>query len=80
MIVTREDRAVFTHQLEDRRNRGGRPRCLDPKVTLTVRVPETVFDAACQRAQREGVSLPEIVRDALAREFSYSLTARSSSA
>lgn len=72
MIIDREDRAVFSHQLQDRRRRGGRPRSADPKVVVTVRVPGALFDAACQRAHHEGVSLPEVVRQALAREFSYS--------
>jgi predicted HicB family RNase H-like nuclease len=78
MIIDRENRAVFTHQLTQRRR--GRPRNADPSVPLTVRVPGALFDAACRRAQAAGVSLPEVVRETLAREFPYSTNPRHSGA
>lgn len=75
-MIAVEDRAVFTHQLQNRRRRG-RPRIADPRVCLTVRVSPAVFDAACERATAAGVSLSDVVRETLAREFPSSTNAGS---
>lgn len=63
MIVTREDRAVFTHELQDRRQRG-RPRL--HTIATSVKLTEPVFDALCRKAQRNGDSLHKTMREALA--------------
>lgn len=68
MIIEREDRAVFTHQLVNRRR--GRPRAAVPTVPVSVRLPAPLFDACCQVAQASGRSVPEVVRAAVL-EFSY---------
>jgi hypothetical protein len=34
----------------------------DPSVTVTVSLPSKKFEDLCTRAQREGLSVPEIVR------------------
>lgn len=74
-LIDVADRAVFTHQLQHRRRRG-RPRVAVPMVRTSVRLPEPVFDAACKRASDEGVSLPAVVRETLARELMSSTNHR----
>ena len=63
MIIDREDRAVFTHQLSNRRR--GRPRAAVPTVPTTIRLPQPLFDACCRAALASGQSLPEVVREAV---------------
>jgi hypothetical protein len=67
VIIDREDRAVFSRQLSNRRR--GRPRAAVPTISTTVRLPQPLFDAYCREAIASGRSLPEVVREALAREF-----------
>jgi len=69
VIIDREDRAVFSHQLCNRRRRG-RPRAAVPTVPVSVRLPAPLFDACCHVAQASGRSVPDVVRAAV-REFSY---------
>jgi hypothetical protein len=40
----------------------------DHTVSTHVRLPSREFDALCQLAQREHLSLPELIRRALARD------------
>lgn len=78
MIISPENRAVFTHQLVNRRR--GRPRAAVPTVPTTVRLPQPLFDACCRVAMASGQTLPEVVREAVrtsvsagvAGEFPYS--------
>ena len=51
-----------------KRSRPGRPALDkdDPSVIVSVRMPSRQFDAYCQRARREEVSVPEIIRRDLA--------------
>lgn len=70
MIIDREDRAAFSHQLSNRRR--GRPRVDMPMVRTSVRLPEPLFDACCRAALASGRSVPDVVREALAREFTSS--------
>lgn len=79
MMIAREDRAVFTHQLAHRRR--GRPRASVPTVPTTVRLPQPLFDACCRVAIASGQSLPDVVREAVRSsvaqnanpEYSYSI-------
>lgn len=63
MIIEREDRAVFSEQLAQRRHRG-RPRL--HTISTSVKLTEPVFDALCREAQRNGDSLHKTMREALA--------------
>lgn len=63
-MIDREDRAVFSEQLQQRRR--GRPRCSAPSVVISVRLPEDVYDALCRLALQERAALPVLVRQALA--------------
>jgi hypothetical protein len=63
VIIDRDDRAVFSEQLSNRRHRG-RPRAV-PTVATSVKLPEPVYDALCRHAQREGESLHATMRKAL---------------
>lgn len=67
MIIDRDDRAVFTEELCNRRRRG-RPRVETPMVRTSVRLPEPLFDACCRTARISGQSVPEVVRAAV-RDF-----------
>lgn len=49
--------------------RRGRPRVVAPMVRTSVRLPATLFDAYCQKAVREGDSLPEVIRRVLERSI-----------
>jgi hypothetical protein len=69
VIIERVDRAVFTHQLVNRRR--GRPRAVVPTVPTTVRLPQPLFDECCRVALASGQSLPDVVRAAV-REFTSS--------
>jgi len=61
MIISPENRAVFTDQLRQRR-RGGRPRST-PTVPTSVRLPAPVFDAACAYASRRHMTVHAALRD-----------------
>jgi len=63
VIIDREDRAVFTHQLVNRRR--GRPRATVPTVPTSVKLPAPVFDALCRQAERHGESLHATMLEAL---------------
>jgi hypothetical protein len=41
----------------------------DPSVGLQVRLPSRVFDQVYAVAQREGCSMPDVMREALAHEL-----------
>lgn len=69
MIVSPENRAVFTNQLMHRRR--GRPRVATPMVRTSVRLPEPLFDACCHVALASGRSLPEVVRQAVADQVAH---------
>ena len=71
MIIDREDRAVFTHELVNRRLRG-RPRVAIPMVRTSVRLPASVFDACCKEALASGRSLAAVVREAVAERIAKS--------
>ena len=71
MIISPENRAVFTEQLRHRR--GGRPRLAVPTIPVSVRIPEPLFDACCRIAARSGQSVPDVVRAAV-QEFMYQTT------
>jgi hypothetical protein len=49
----------------------GRPRLddNDRSVSASVKMPGKQFDAVCQRALRDRVSVPEVIRRALDREL-----------
>lgn len=51
--------------------RPGRPRMVDDDTTtpITIRVPTRDFDRACERASRERVRVPDLIRRALTREL-----------
>ena len=40
----------------------------DPSVAISLRVPSKQYDALYERASRERVTVPELIRRALARE------------
>ena len=63
MIIEREDRAVFSHQLTQRRR--GRPRAAVPTVVTSVKVPAPVYDALCRFAHRHDTSVHAAMRQAL---------------
>lgn len=44
--------------------RGGRPplQAGDPSVSVHLRVPSSQYDAAYQRAQRDRMTVPEVIR------------------
>lgn len=66
MIISPENRAVFTDQLAHRRR--GRPRMAEPMVRTSIRLPAAVFDACCREALASGRSLPSVVREAVAAQ------------
>jgi hypothetical protein len=51
--------------------RPGRPPLADddPSVPVHLKLPSREYDEAYRRAQREGVSVPEIIRRELRQEF-----------
>lgn len=58
--------------------RGGRPP-LDPRypsVVVSLAIPSNRFDALCHRATRERLSVPELIRRDLYREWSRPSTPR----
>lgn len=63
MIIDREDRAVFTHQLVNHRR--GRPRAAVPPVVTSIKVPAPVYDAICRLALRSGTSVHATMRQAI---------------
>lgn len=63
MKIDREDRAVFSEQLQQRRR--GRPRTAVPKVQVTLDLPEDVYDAFCRRTSVERVSLHALLCNVL---------------
>lgn len=54
-----------------RANRRGRPRLVDGEQTLPVcvRLNDSSYDRACQRAHRDGVTVSSVIRRALARHL-----------
>lgn len=52
MMIEREDRAVFSEQLRERRRRG-RPRVANQMVPLSICLPADVLAAYCQRAREQ---------------------------
>jgi hypothetical protein len=62
-MIERDHRAVFSEQLRQRRR--GRPRCAAPKVRLSVRVPQDVFDSLCGLASERRAPLHAFVEQAL---------------
>ena len=62
-MITPEARVEFTQQIRARRR--GRPKSLTPIVVTSVKLPEPLFDALCQRAMRERRSLHSLIKDAL---------------
>lgn len=40
----------------------------DPSVSVSISLPSKQFDALCKRAQRDDVSVPEIIRRDLSHE------------
>lgn len=57
------DRAQFTAQIRQRR---GPRRRVAERVHTSVKLPQPIFDALCQRALREGVSLHALMNRELA--------------
>ena len=66
-MIDREDRAVFTQELQQRRR--GRRRLASEKVWTSVHLDVDVFAALCSRARLGRKSLHAFLCDALASQI-----------
>lgn len=64
MIISPENRAVFTEQLLRRRRRRGRTETV-PTVLTSLRVPQPIFEAVRDTAHQRGVSVHATLRAAI---------------
>lgn len=73
MLVDREDRAIFTEQL---RNRRGRPRSAQTLV-VSVRIPVAVYDAYCRQSNATGEPVRAAMKAALCVRAPFSVVQKS---
>ena len=71
-MISPERSAIFGAQLKERRRRGPRQR-VSSRIPTSVKIPATVFDALCQRATAERMSLHKFMLRTLASAVSTEL-------